>query len=450
MIVVHVQGSHTIAEASSSNTFVSEQEATIFKQIPRKEGKVYCTYWIACGECHYAQQGCRFKHEMPNLETLREIMGRNSYPKWWLESIRSQRNTAPQTSHRSAATNWQQGKRQESAAAPKLHGLTTPNTDTNSNSATENRNVVAQEPVEGRFSVVSKYIPRKGGELDIPSRVAGQSGSNMHSPVPGPGGGNIRSSVSGRSGKINRSPISDRSGSIIRPQISGSSQGEISLPASGLSNNTIHSTTSESAVIQDQQLDSNICAPFPGLGGDNMIHSKYLVSNDNASTPGLTNDHSPTSGPASTSMAHSTQLINNDRSPVSETRSNKIAENPQQPISNDDNLTIYNSRLRTLPDSPLRIEIPQKYIPQSHIAVYRKVLSTSSSAPILQPWINVPLRQSIGSPAARITNGGKGDTKTPEVEIEGGHNKGGISYSKGGSIETTRPYDEVFDLLGSF
>lgn len=424
----------------------------IVKPIPREEGKVYCTYWIARGECHYTQQGCRFKHEMPDLETLREIMGRNSYPKWWLESIGRQRRTVLLASHHPAATNRQQGKRQASASAPKPHGLTIPNTDTNSNSATKNRNFrVAQVPVEGLSSVVSKYIPRKDGELKILSRLAGQSGSNMRSPVPGPVGGNIRSSVSGRSGKNNRSPISDPSGSIFRPQISGSSGGEIRSPVSGPSNDKIRSTTSESVVIQGKQLDSIIRAPFPGPGGNNMVQSHQPVSNDRPSTPGVTNDHSPISNPASTRMAHTTQVVYNDRSPVSDTRSKNIAENTQQPISNDDNLITYNPRPRTLPTSPLRTEIPPKYIPQLHVAAEPKVSSTSSSAPIIQPRINLPLHQSIWSPAAGNTNGEKGGTKkTHGAEMEGGHNEGDISYGKDGSIETTRPYDEVFDLLGPF
>ncbi len=376
----------------------------IVKPIPKKGDKVYCTYWLARGECHYKQQGCRFKHEMPDLETLRKIMGRNSFPKWWLESIGPQR--------RIALTNRQQGKRQASAAAPKPHGSTTPNADRNSNSATENRNVVAQVPVE--------------------------SGSNMSSPVPGTGGGNIRSSVSGQSGKNNRSPISEPSGSIIRPQISGSSAGEICSPVSGPSNNNIRSTISESAAIHDKQLDSNTRAPFAGPGGNSMIHSKQPASNDRPSTTGLTNDHSPTSGPASTSITHLTQLVNNDRSPLSGARSNNMAENTQQSISSDDNLTTYNSRPHTRPTSPLPIKIPQKYIPQF------------SSAPIRQPRINLPLRESIWSPAVRNTNGGKGDTKTHGAEVEGGHTEGSISYSNGGSTEMTRPYDEVFDLLGPF
>lgn len=154
--------------------------------------------------------------------------------------------------------------------APKLHGLTSANIHTNSNSATENQNVFTQVPVEGLSSVVSNYIPRKGGELDI----AGQSGSKMRSPVLGPGGGNIRSSVPGRSGKKNRYPISAPSGSVFRPEISGSSGSKLCSPVSGPSNNKIRSSaTSESVFIHDKQLDSNIRAPHPGPGGNSIINS---------------------------------------------------------------------------------------------------------------------------------------------------------------------------------
>ncbi|OCL14590.1 hypothetical protein AOQ84DRAFT_384620 [Glonium stellatum] len=51
---------------------------------PEQEKKVYCTYWIRTGECDYTQQGCLYKHEMPDLETLKNI-GFISEPKWWKE-----------------------------------------------------------------------------------------------------------------------------------------------------------------------------------------------------------------------------------------------------------------------------------------------------------------------------------------------------------------------------
>ena len=44
--------------------------------------KVYCTHWIRWGECDYTQQGCLYKHEMPDEQKLQEI-GIATYPRWY-------------------------------------------------------------------------------------------------------------------------------------------------------------------------------------------------------------------------------------------------------------------------------------------------------------------------------------------------------------------------------
>ncbi|KAL8829000.1 MAG: hypothetical protein Q9191_002265 [Dirinaria sp. TL-2023a] len=44
--------------------------------------KLYCTHWIRWGECDYTQQGCLYKHEMPDEKTLNEI-GIATYPRWY-------------------------------------------------------------------------------------------------------------------------------------------------------------------------------------------------------------------------------------------------------------------------------------------------------------------------------------------------------------------------------
>jgi hypothetical protein len=48
--------------------------------------KVYCTHWIRHGECDYIQQGCRYKHEMPDKITLASI-GFRTVPRWWQEKV---------------------------------------------------------------------------------------------------------------------------------------------------------------------------------------------------------------------------------------------------------------------------------------------------------------------------------------------------------------------------
>ncbi|KAL8951655.1 MAG: hypothetical protein Q9222_002383 [Ikaeria aurantiellina] len=45
--------------------------------------KVYCSHWIRHGECDFIQQGCLYKHEMPDRDTLKAI-GIRSIPAWYL------------------------------------------------------------------------------------------------------------------------------------------------------------------------------------------------------------------------------------------------------------------------------------------------------------------------------------------------------------------------------
>lgn len=47
--------------------------------------KVYCTHWIATGECKWMHTGCKYKHEMPGTEKLRELGFTRGTPKWWKE-----------------------------------------------------------------------------------------------------------------------------------------------------------------------------------------------------------------------------------------------------------------------------------------------------------------------------------------------------------------------------
>ena len=47
--------------------------------------KEYCSYWLRCGECDYAQQGCLYKHEMPLDRDILERLGHRDIPKWYRE-----------------------------------------------------------------------------------------------------------------------------------------------------------------------------------------------------------------------------------------------------------------------------------------------------------------------------------------------------------------------------
>jgi hypothetical protein len=52
---------------------------------PDPSKKEYCTHWIKTGECDWTVIGCKYKHEMPSLEKLRELGFTRGVPKWWKE-----------------------------------------------------------------------------------------------------------------------------------------------------------------------------------------------------------------------------------------------------------------------------------------------------------------------------------------------------------------------------
>ena len=53
-------------------------------QAPKKKPKVYCDKWLHEGVCAFAQQGCRYKHEMPMDKATQHAVGLfNGLPKWY-------------------------------------------------------------------------------------------------------------------------------------------------------------------------------------------------------------------------------------------------------------------------------------------------------------------------------------------------------------------------------
>jgi hypothetical protein len=51
---------------------------------PDPSKKEFCTHWIKTGECAFTSIGCKYKHEMPPVDKLREL-GFTQVPKWWKE-----------------------------------------------------------------------------------------------------------------------------------------------------------------------------------------------------------------------------------------------------------------------------------------------------------------------------------------------------------------------------
>lgn len=78
-----VRSIHTPPGGPSMPSSLSRNGGT---NTPESNDKVYCTHWIRHGECDYIQQGCRYKHEMPNRATLQSI-GFRTVPRWWQEKV---------------------------------------------------------------------------------------------------------------------------------------------------------------------------------------------------------------------------------------------------------------------------------------------------------------------------------------------------------------------------
>lgn len=399
--------------AATPNPTRTDQEIVTSGPVSRKGEKVFCTYWIARGECHFSQQGCKFRHEMPDLETLGIIMGRRSFPKWWLESIGPILATPPHL--RQAATNPRQhGKRR--AIIPKPLALPAPtNVHANSNSALTTPSIVSKAPTDGFSNMVksppitlgSKFAARKDGGVGIRSHVSGSSGSYMHSPVAGPDGSNIRTTSSRPSNNM-RSSNYGQSGGNACSSISGPRGNNALLSISG------PTSSNGSNIVQTKQPPTND-------GG-------FPISGTGSGTTAQT-----TKEPANTLMA-------------------STSPGPQKPSS-----------------SPLRIKIPKKYTPPFRVAVIPTLSSSppsssSSAIPIVRARVNLPLsrlQDIVSSSGLGNTNGGSIETIGAETTA-GRLNHGGIAYMNTSTTTTddrgnnnrgsqmTRPYDEVFDLLGPF
>ncbi|KAI4709363.1 hypothetical protein J4E89_006112 [Alternaria sp. Ai002NY15] len=92
----HPTATTTIERPSSlTDTFASiyqKDAQRLGYRVPHPSGiepdpskKEYCTHWIKTGECDWTAIGCKFKHEMPGIEKLRELGFVRGIPKWWRE-----------------------------------------------------------------------------------------------------------------------------------------------------------------------------------------------------------------------------------------------------------------------------------------------------------------------------------------------------------------------------
>ncbi|KAF1941297.1 hypothetical protein EJ02DRAFT_348031, partial [Clathrospora elynae] len=85
---------------------------------PDPSKKEFCTHWIKTGECAFTSVGCKYKHEMPPVERLRELGFTQGLPKWWKEKSAITAR-APTWMQRRLAGN-EDGERSSEMPAPRV------------------------------------------------------------------------------------------------------------------------------------------------------------------------------------------------------------------------------------------------------------------------------------------------------------------------------------------
>lgn len=75
---------------------------------PDQRKKIYCTYWIQNqGQCAYKQQGCIYKHEMPEDKETLESIGLKSVPAWWRKEQARKKSKAKRTERNGSISEWE-------------------------------------------------------------------------------------------------------------------------------------------------------------------------------------------------------------------------------------------------------------------------------------------------------------------------------------------------------
>ncbi|KAI5247306.1 hypothetical protein E4T43_02293 [Aureobasidium subglaciale] len=82
---------------------------------PDQRKKVYCTYWIQNqGQCAYMQQGCMYRHEMPEDKKTLNSIGLKSVPLWWRQQqARNKKQKAKRTEHDGSTSEFDMVERQQ-------------------------------------------------------------------------------------------------------------------------------------------------------------------------------------------------------------------------------------------------------------------------------------------------------------------------------------------------
>ncbi|KAG9946334.1 hypothetical protein KCU85_g6676, partial [Aureobasidium melanogenum] len=75
---------------------------------PDPSKKIYCTYWIQNqGQCGFTQQGCMYKHEIPEDKETLESIGLKSVPAWWRKEQARKKSRAKRSERNSSISEWE-------------------------------------------------------------------------------------------------------------------------------------------------------------------------------------------------------------------------------------------------------------------------------------------------------------------------------------------------------
>ncbi|RAR01794.1 hypothetical protein DDE82_006268 [Stemphylium lycopersici] len=119
---------------------------------PDPSKKVYCTYWIKKGTCDFMPIGCKYKHEMPDIDQLRQMGISNEIPKWW----RDKNTVKPQT--------WMQQKIKGKGGAEQAGEVPAPRTFPDPSTFTTQQVEERDESTEGGPKPRG-YLKRNGGDV---------------------------------------------------------------------------------------------------------------------------------------------------------------------------------------------------------------------------------------------------------------------------------------------
>jgi hypothetical protein len=140
-VIDAIVGATQGADANKSNSTVPPPSG----YVPDQDKKEYCTYWIRTGECDYTQQGCLYKHEMPDQDTLKAI-GFRGTPRWWIEKNQKVRmgSVKPASSRAMDMPSWWPGQSSTLTKAASNDGTDGSGSETGSDHS---------EPKEARQSI---------------------------------------------------------------------------------------------------------------------------------------------------------------------------------------------------------------------------------------------------------------------------------------------------------